>query len=132
MGLQKKIKADLTVAIKARDDDRKNAIRIIMGEFSRCQEKTLPDDDVIKIIKKLIKSEQETLLQQKKEEDSPFIAILESYLPQMASEGDVEAWINANIDFQAFNNKMQAMRPIMAHFGSTVDGNTVKKILQRL
>ena len=55
---------------------------------------------------------------------------MEGYLPRQASREEIAAWISANIDFSKFANKMQAMKPIMAHFGSAVDGNTVKEILQ--
>ncbi|MGA7276612.1 MAG: hypothetical protein WBW79_01610, partial [Desulfocapsaceae bacterium] len=56
--------------------------------------------------------------------------VLEGYLPQQAGEEEIRAWIEANIDLSTFSNKMQAMKPIMAHFGSSADGGAVKKILQ--
>ena len=128
MSLQESLKKDLISAMKAKDTERTGAIRILMGEFARQREKTLDDGEVIAIIKKLIKSERE-LLSAQKLEDSAFLHIMEEYLPQQASEEQIAAWINDNIDFSSFGNKMQAMKPIMAHFGSSVDGNTVKKIL---
>ena len=50
----------------------------------------------------------------------------------MADEDDISAWIASNVDFSQFKNKMQAMKPIMAHFGAAADGNLVKKILQSM
>lgn len=132
MTLQQQIKKDLASAIKAKDEDKKNTIRVIMGEFGRQEKKELPDDDVIGILKKLIKAEKETLERKGETEDSRFITIIQDYLPKMASEEDIKAWIVQNIDFSQYKNKMQAMRPIMQHFGSTVDGNQVKQILQSL
>ena len=132
MTIQEKIKQDLTAAIKAKDEAKKNALRVTMGEFGRSDKKALPDDDVIKILKKLIKSEKELLLQKGEAEDSPFIDVVAAYLPAMAGEAEIVAWIEGNIDFSQFNNKMQAMGPIMKHFGAQVDGNTVKQILQTL
>ncbi len=130
MNLQEQLKKDLISAIKSKDDSRKNAIRVVMGELGRSDKKSVPDDDVIKIIKKLIKSEKEVLEKSGNTGDSPFIRHIETYLPQMASDQDVLDWINENVDFSLFNNKMQAMGMIMKHFGSSVDGNRVKKILQ--
>jgi hypothetical protein len=49
----------------------------------------------------------------------------------MASEEEIVAWINENIDFSEFKNKMQAMGSIMKHFGPAADGDTVKQILQK-
>lgn len=129
MGLQQEIESQLIAAIKAKDKDRAGAIRILKGEFQRQPEKELSDDQVVGIIKKLIKSERE-LLEASKQEDSAYIEVLQGYLPKQADDDEVRAWIKENIDFSSFANKMQAMRPIMTHFGSTVDGATVKKILQ--
>jgi uncharacterized protein YqeY len=128
MGLQESLQGDLRVAMKAKDSDRTWAIRVLIGEFGRQVEKELSDEQVIAIIKKLIKSERELLAAQGKD-GSPFLSIMEEYLPTAASEEEIRAWIEGNIDFSAFANRMQAMRPIMNHFGSAADGNIVKKIL---
>ena len=129
MSLQEKFSQELKAAMKAKDTERMGAIRILIGEFARQSEKVVDDDQVIAIIKKLIKSERE-LLGHQGQEVSSFLTIMEGYLPQQASEEEIRAWIVANVDFSTFANKMQAMKPIMTHFGSSVDGNTVKKILQ--
>lgn len=129
MGLQEKLKKDLIAAMKSKDEVGKSAIRMVMGELGRLEQKAVPDDDVIKVIRKLIKSEKETL-EKGGVQQSGYIDVLESYLPQMASEEAILAWIEANIDFSQFSNRMQAMKPIMAHFGAGADGNRVKKILQ--
>lgn len=131
MLLQEEIKAELTVSMKARDTARTGAIRILIGEFQRQPEKELSDEQVIAIIKKLIKSERE-LLAASGEEKSDYITVLEEYLPQQVSEEEIRSWVSENIDFSSYKNKMQAMRPIMAHFGSGTDGNSVKKILQEM
>ena len=129
MGLQQEIEAQLKVALKERDKERAGAIRILKGEFQRQPQKELSDDQVIGIIKKLIKSERE-LLDASGGGSSEYIDILQGYLPEQVSAEEVRTWIAENIDFSSFANKMQAMRPIMAHFGSAVDGAEVKKMLQ--
>jgi len=131
MRLQELIKKDLAVAMKAKDDGRKDAIRVILGEFARFGKKELADEEVVGVLKKLVKSERE-LLSRKGESDSGFIKVVEGYLPKMASREEVVAWIEANIDFSQYKNKMQAMGSIMKHFGAMADGNEIKKILQEL
>lgn len=131
MLLQARIKGELKDAMKAKDSVRTGAIRILIGEFQRQPEKELNDDQVIGIIKKLMKSEKE-LLAASGGEDTGYLAVLESYLPQQVSEEEIKSWIGQNVDFSQFGNKMQAMKPIMAHFGTLADGNTVKKILQEM
>lgn len=131
MGLQAQIKKDLMAAMKDKDEEKKGVLRVIMGEFARMDAKEIADDDVIQIIKKLIKAEKEVLAQSGGQTNR-FIEVSEAYLPQMASEEQISQWIAANIDFSQFKNKMQAMKPIMAHFGASADGNLVKKVLQSI
>jgi hypothetical protein len=131
MSLQDDIKGELKIAMKAKETEKVGAIRIIMGEFGRQTTKELSDDQVIAIIKKLVKSEKELLASSGKD-SSEYLEILEGYLPKQASEIEIRNWIAANIDFATFKNKMQAMRPIMAHFGPAADGNMVKEILQNM
>jgi len=132
MNLQKQIKKDLYAAIKAKDVQRKDTLRVILGEFVRLDNKELSDDEVVKILKKLSKSEKEVLEHKGQGTESAFIGIIETYLPKMTSEAEIHDWIKHNIDFAQFKNKMQAMGSIMKHFGATADGNSVKKILQQM
>lgn len=131
MGLQQSITAELQASIKNRDTARTGAVRILIGEFQRQPEKELSDQQVVGIIKQLVKSERE-LLAASGQKTSGFIDVLEGYLPRQASEIEITEWIQENVDFSIFNNKMQAMKPIMAHFGSSADGNVVKNILQTI
>jgi hypothetical protein len=131
MRLQEKIKKDLTGAIKAKDESRKDAIRVILGEFARSGKKEMTDEEVVGILKKLVKSEKE-LLGKKGEAESDFINVVEEYLPKLATREEIVGWIGSNIDFSQFKNKMQAMGPIMKHFGAAADGNEIKKILQEM
>lgn len=132
MTLQEQIKGDLKAAMKAQDNERKEALRVVIGEFGRLPSKELADGEVLQVIKKLIKSEKEVLSQQGNREASPYLKILGAYLPALASETEISEWIRDNIDLDDYKNKMQAMGDIMRHFGSSVDGNMVKKVLQSM
>ena len=132
MKLKEQIKQDLTAAMKAKDEKKKNALRVILGELSRLDKKELVEDDVFKILKKLIKAEKEVLQQKVERAEDEFVEIVENYLPKMATEAEISRWIEQNIDFANFKNKMQAMGPIMKHFGTAADGNAVKEILQQM
>ena len=133
MTLHEQIKQDLTAAIKTKDTIKKDALRVVLGEFGRMDKKVFSDDEVIKVLMKLIKSEKELLEQSGQvSASSPFIDILNAYLPQQASDEEITSWIQANVDFSQFKNKMQAMGMIMKHFGAAADGNKVKAILMGL
>jgi uncharacterized protein YqeY len=130
MSLQEQIKKDLTAAMKARDEETKSALRVILGELARSEQKTISDDGVIRALQKLAKAEKEVIEKRGGGEDSAFLRIVEGYLPRMASDDEIRAWITANIDFSRYKNKMQAMGEIMKHFGANADGNRVKAVLQ--
>jgi uncharacterized protein YqeY len=143
--LQDKLKEDLKLALRTRQDTLKNAIRQVMSEFFRLtvpvvleggKKSTRPktaeeitNDDIVGIIQGLIKSEH-IVLEAKKETSSEYLRILESYLPRQASREEIAAWIAANIDFGRYKNRMQAMGDIMKHFGKAADGKLVNQILR--
>jgi len=79
MNIQKQIKQDLSAAIKAKDPQKKDTLRVIMGEFGRLDKKELSDHEAIKIMIKLMKSEKELLEIKGDETDSEFIRIIENY-----------------------------------------------------
>lgn len=132
MSLQQQLKTDLMIAMKTKNEDRKNALRIVMGELGRQEAKQVEDEIIIGVIRKLIKSEKETRAHSGATEPSAYITILNGYLPAQASEEEIREWIVAHVDFSQYRNKMQAMGAIMKHFGSKADGNAVRQVLQQL
>ena len=145
--LLEKIKEDLKSAMRNKDNAVRDAIRQVMSEFPNLtvpitlesgkkttrlkKPEEITNDDVIDIIRKLVKSEK-TVLEAKKEESSKYMETLERYLPQMASREAITEWIKNNIDLSEFKSPMQAMGPIMKHYGKQADGSLVKQILQDL
>lgn len=146
LSLLDKLKADLKQSMLSKDVEARSAIRQIMAEFPRLtvpitlqsgKKTTRPksyeeitSDDIIGIIQGLVKSEH-IVLEAKKEASSAYLDIIQSYLPKQASREEIVTWIKENIDFSAFQNKMQAMGKIMKHFGKQADGKMVNEILQK-
>ena len=146
MPLLKKIKADLKTAMRNKDEGVKSALRMIMGEFPRLTvpitlesgKKTtrvksadeITNEDVQNIVRGLVKSEK-TVLEAKNETSNAYIDLLNRYLPKMATKEEILDWIGAN-DLSQFKSPMQAIGPIMKHFGKLADGNMVKEILKSL
>ncbi len=145
ISLHDKLRADLKKAMLEKNQEVRNTLRQIMAEFPKLTvpltlesgKKTtrlkkpdeITDDDVIGIIRGLVKSEQ-TVLEAKGEATSEYLEILQSYLPQMLDREAIADWIKDNIDFSQYKNKMQAMGPIMKHFGKVADGKLVNQILK--
>jgi uncharacterized protein YqeY len=133
--LQKELKLQLKKAIKSGDFERKKAIRMVLGEIPRLNKKKgeqVIDEDIFKIITKLIKSEITILgYANIDESSSKYLQILKKYLPTMMSEKEIEAWVLDNIDFSAYIIPMKAMGPIMKELKGKADGNLVKQVLTR-
>ncbi|MFC1515287.1 GatB/YqeY domain-containing protein [Thermodesulfobacteriota bacterium] len=147
ISLMDKLKADLKTALLGKDTEAKNTIRQIISEYPNLtvpltlesgkksfrlkKPEEITDDDILGIIQGLAKSEK-TVLEMKKEATSEYLRILELYLPKMATREEIANWIQENIDFSGFKSPMQAMGPIMKHFGKLADGKQVKEVLQGL
>jgi len=145
ISLYDKLKKDLKKAMLQKDPEVRNTMRQIMAEFPKLtvpltlesgkkttrlkKPEEITDDDILGIIKGLVKSEQ-TVLELKNEGTSEYLEILQSYLPATASRDEIVAWIKANIDFSQYKNKMQAIGPVMKHFGKLADGKQVNHILK--
>ncbi len=147
LSLHDKIRADLKKAMLGKDQEVRNTLRLIMAEFPKLtvpitlesgkkstrlkKPEEISNDDVIGIIKGLTKSEQ-TVLEITGQTSSDYLEILQSYLPKMIDKEEITIWIKDNIDFSQFKNKMQAMGPVMKHFGKLADGKLVNQILKEL
>ena len=147
MPLIKKLKEDLKKAMLGKDHQVRDTIRIIMGEYPSLtvpielesgkkttrvkKPEEITNDDLLGIIRKLVKSEK-TVLELQQKDSSDYLTILETYLPKMVTKEEISTWITENIDFSKYKNSMQAMGTIMKHFGKLADGNLVKQILQGL
>lgn len=145
MSLHDKLRADLKKAMLNKDLEVRNTMRLIMAEFPKLtvpiilksgkkstrlkKPEEITDDDIVGIIKGLVKSEQ-TVLEVTQQETSEYLKILQSYLPKMVSREEIITWIKDNIDFSQYKNKMQAIGPVMKHFGKLADGKQVNQILK--
>ncbi|MFZ0612418.1 MAG: GatB/YqeY domain-containing protein [Desulfobacterales bacterium] len=142
-----KIRKDLKTAMLNKHPGVRDALRQIMSEFPSLTvpiqlesgKKTtrlkkpgeITDDDILGIIRKLVKSEK-IVLEAKKETSSDYLDTLERYLPRAATGEEIAAWIKENIDLVQYKSPLQAMGPVMKHFGKLADGALVKQILQEI
>ena len=147
ISLHDKLRQDLKTSMLKKNNAVKGAIRVIMSEFPKLtipiklesgKKTTRPktpeeitNEDIIDVIRGLAKSEK-TTLELKKEDTSEYLHVLQSYLPQLASEEEIAGWIKENINFADFKNPMQAIATIMKHLGKKADGNVVKGLLQNM
>jgi len=142
--LLQRLRADLKTAMKAKNACLRDTVRQVMAEFPRLtvpivlesgkkttrpkRDEEITDEDICDVIRGLVKSEK-ILLEAKKQASSDYLGYLEAYLPRMADQAEIAAWIAANIDFSSLKTPNQAMGPVMKHFGKRADGNLVRRLL---
>ena len=144
MTLHDKLRLDLKKAVLLKRNAIRDAIRVVMGEYPKLtvpltlesgkktfrvkKSEEITNDDLLGIIRGLVKSEKSVLELQKKK-SSPYLEVLQSYLPQMVSREEAREWIQKNVDLSEYKSPMQAMAPVMKHFGKLADGRMVKELL---
>lgn len=145
--LYDKIKDDLKTAMKTKDNAARDTFRLIMGEYPKLTvaitlesgKKTtrvktpeeITDEELQNIIRSLVKSEK-MVLEIKGEASSDYLELLQEYLPKMAGDAEIKAWVEANVDLSGVKSPTQAMGQVMKHFGKRADGNQVKAILKEM
>lgn len=103
MSLRERIQADVTAAMRARDQRRLTALRLLTAAFKQREVDTraaLDEAAVIDILNRLLKQRRESLAQYTgagradlAEQESYEIALLESYLPEPLDNAALDAAI---------------------------------------
>jgi len=122
--LQDRIINDLK---ESKDIDTKNDLKVIVGEFQRQPSKILSDEQVISILKKLLKYEEERL-KRAGEQTSNYYELIKTHLPLQVSDEEIKTWIKENIEVK----NSSSIGKILKHFGSKTNGTTVKRILSEI
>src|SRR6187551_3241571 len=105
MSLSKQIVTDLAAAMKAQDANRTSTLRMVKAAMMNRQiEKgsELDDEEMQKLLRSLVKQRRDSIEQYEKagrqelvDKEKAEIAVIETYLPQGASQAEIEAAVNA-------------------------------------
>lgn len=133
MNLKEKINSDFVSAYKLKDMDKKNFLGVLKGAIQTQEGKMIEstDENVLKVVKSFEKSIKETKdakikMGESTEQQDMELSYIESYLPKLMSENEVETilvemmsrdGVNKNVGFlmglfnkenagKAFDNKM--------------------------
>ena len=139
----------MVTAMKAKDDLRVQTLRSAIAAFTNelVAKGKKPTDEVddamaLSVLKRLAKQRKDSIEQFTKggrtemaEKEAAELAIIETYLPEQASEADIEKvakekMAEMNVTDKAGMGKL--MGAINKHFEGNVDGATVKKIVESL
>ena len=144
MNLKEKIISDMTAAMKASDKLRTSTLRMVKAALQNREiEKggALDDDELMKLLRSLVKQRRDSVEQYEKggrqdlvDKEKTEIKVIEAYLPQAASQEEIEQAVAAAIaetgatSMKDMGKVMKATQALVA--GKNADGRTVSEIVK--
>ncbi len=147
MSLLQQINDDLKTAMKAKDEARLRGVRairsaILLAQTEKGGSKDLSDEDIMKLLQKLVKQRKDSLaiyeqqgrsdLAQQEQEE---IDVLSSYLPKAMSEDELRAAVQAIIT-AAGASSMKDMGRVMGmanqQLAGKADGSAIAALVKQL
>ena len=145
MNLKEQIIADMTVAMKAKDGARTSTLRMLKAAIVNRQiEKggELDDEELLKLLRTQLKQRRDSVEQYEKggrqdlvDKESAEIAVIEGYLPQAASQEEIDKAVAAAIaetgatSAKEMGAVMKAVMPLLA--GKNADGRAVSETVKK-
>ena len=144
MTLKQQLISDLTASMKAQDAARTSTLRMVKaGIMNREIEKggELDDEETSKLLRSMVKQRRDSIEQYEKagraelaEKENAEIVVIESYLPNAASQEEIEAAVTAAIaetgatTMKDIGRVMKAAQARLA--GKNADGRTVSEVVK--
>ena len=141
MSLVEQVAADLMDAMKARDDAKLSALRMLKAEFQKLQADKgvgvkIADEDAQAVIRRLIKQRKEAAEQFKAggaldraEAELSDIKFLEPYLPAQLDDAELDKLIEAaaaEVGASSVKDMGKLMKAVMSKTAGRADGGRVK------
>jgi hypothetical protein len=158
--LKDKIQADLTDAMRARDETRKSALRMLMAAIRNAEIPAAPEDEaaleamaaagkpglsdeaVTEVIQKQVKQRRDSIDSFRKANREDLVAkeqaeltILEVYLPQQAPREEIEAFaasVVAETGASGPRDIGKVMPRVVAEFKGRADGRILNEVVRGL
>lgn len=147
--LIQKIRDDMKVAMKAKDDIRVQTLRGALASFtnelvskSMRPNEDVPDGMAVVVLKRLAKQRKDSADQFTKggrpelaEKEMTELKIIEAYLPQSASKEDIEKVARAKMEELGVTDAAgigKLTGAVMKELGGNADGNEIREVLLKL
>lgn len=144
MSLKQQIISDLTASMKAQTAERTSTLRMVKAALvNREIEKggELDDDELMKLLRSLVKQRRDSVEQYANagrqdlaDKETAEIAVIEGYLPQAASQEEIEEAVKAVIaetgaaSMKDMGRVMKAAQSKLA--GKNADGKTISEVVK--
>ena len=145
MSLKDQIINDMTAAMKAQDAARTSTLRMVKAAIMNREKDgggAITDEDVLKLLRSQVKQRRDSVEQYQKagrpelaDKEIAEIAVIETYLPQAASEAEIEQAVSQAIaetgasSMKDMGAVMKAVMPKLA--GKNADGRTVSDTVKK-
>jgi uncharacterized protein YqeY len=140
--LVEELKKRITQAMKERDEVAKDVLRVALGEIQTQEHranKTMSDEEAIAVVRKLVKSNEETLASSTGERAATLTReneLLAALLPKRMTVDEVAAALEPQRDaIRAAKSDGQATGVAMKHLksiGAAFDGNDATEAVKRI
>ena len=145
MSLFTQIQADLVTAQKAREADKVSALRLMVNDIKNVainaggDRENISDDDAIKALNKAVKQRKDSIQvytensrQDLADVEQKELDIIQSYLPQMMSEDEIEAILIPIVRDAEDKNFGMLMKKAMEQLRGKADAGVIKNVIERL
>ena len=144
MSLKQQIISDMTAAMKAQDAARTSTLRMLKAAITNREKEgggELTDEDVQKLLRSQMKQRRDSVEQFEKagrqelaDKEKAEISIIESYLPQAASQEEIDQAVSAAISetgASSMKDMGAVMKAVMASLaGKNADGKMVSEAVK--
>jgi uncharacterized protein len=144
MSLKQQIISDMTAAMKAKDAARTSTLRMLKAAITNREKEgggELTDEDVQKLLRSQVKQRRDSVEQFEKagrtelaEKEQAEIAVIETYLPQAASQEEIDLAVIASITetgASSMKDMGSVMKAAMAKLaGKNADGKMVSETVK--
>ncbi len=142
MSLLTTLQEEMKTAMKARDQARLDALRLMVSsiKYAVVDNPEMGDEQIVEVLKKEAKKRREAIVaykaagraEQAKQEEYE-LRLIEEYLPKMMGEEEVRHRLTANgVQLTAAANFGEAMKIAMNVIGKDAEGGMVSKIVKEL
>lgn len=145
MSLDAKLREDMKLALKSKDELRLSTIRLLISSVSYARiakGEDLTDDEVLDVLGKAAKQRRETIdaalqggRQAMADREQAELDVIKAYLPEQLGEAEVEAMarqIAAEVGATSIQDRGKVMGPLMQQVRGRADGKLANHVVEKV
>ena len=145
MSLKEQIKADIKIAMRAKDVLKRDTLRNIQTVIKQVEvdeKRVVSDEDVEKILMKYAKQREDGIVQFKEagrddlvDKEKAELALVKSYLPEPMDDTELEGMLReiiAKVDAKGMQDMGKVMSAAKSAIGSRADGGRINLMVKNI